>query len=73
VANTNCLTVADDKPKIMNHVVDVAFSVEGPWERFEDIPKDALIDGLTRRLQALKNEHFDIDAFGDCGNPYEVD
>lgn len=36
--------------KTYNHLVDVAFTVEGPWERYEDIPFDVLVEGLQRRV-----------------------
>lgn len=57
-----------------NHLVDVAFSVEGPWQNFEDIPLDELIAGLERRVNYLKANKYDAaEAFGDCDSAYEVD
>ena len=55
-----------------NFMIDVAFSVEGPWEKFEDIPIEAFIDGMERRWRELRNSN-EIDAFGDCGDAYDVE
>ena len=57
------------KKPIFNHMIDVAFTVEGPWESFDDIPREELIKGLERRIETLKND--DRDAFGYC-DTYEV-
>ena len=51
-------------------MIDVAFTVEGPWENFDDIPREELIKGLERRIETLKSEN-DPDAFGYCDS-YEV-
>jgi hypothetical protein len=48
-----------------NYMVDVAFTVEGDWENFEDIPFSELINGLQRRIDYLRKEG-DKDAFGFC-------
>jgi hypothetical protein len=56
---------------INNYLVDVAFSVEGPWQSYEDIPIDALIAGLESRLRELRGSE-EIDAFGFC-DVYEVE
>lgn len=62
------------KKQHYNHLVDVAFSVEGPWESFSDIPLDELIAGLERRVNFLKaNRSEAAEAFGDCESAYEVD
>lgn len=60
--------------KLWNHAVDVAFSVEGPWESFDDIPYQAKLDGLRRRLAVLEaNPDEGAEAFGDVGDAYKVD
>lgn len=50
-------------------MIDVAFTVEGPWKSFDDIPREELIKGLERRIETLKTD--DRDAFGHCDS-YEV-
>lgn len=62
--------MASMNKKIYNHLVDVAFTVEGPWERYEDIPFDAFIEGLQRRVDYLRNRQDEIEAFGDCFDKY---
>ena len=58
------------KQRTYNHLIDVAFTVEGPWKNFDDIPREELIKGLERRIETLKSEN-DPDAFGYC-DTYEV-
>jgi hypothetical protein len=48
-----------------NFLVDVAFSVEGPWEEFEDIPFKILLDGLEQRWRTIA-ETEDNEAFWGC-------
>jgi hypothetical protein len=61
------------KQKHYNHLVDVAFSVEGPWKNFDDIPLFDLIEALKRRAEYLsRNPHDAVEAFGNCGDCYEV-
>ena len=57
--------------KQYNHLVEVAFSVEGPWKNFEDIPLDAFVAALRKRVATISNER-NIEAFGDCNDSYEV-
>lgn len=58
--------------KKFNHMMDVAFTVEGPWENYEDIPVDVLIAGLEKRINYLKANKFEaVEAFGFCDS-YEV-
>ena len=52
-------------------MVDVAFTVEGPWEKFDQIPYDAFIAGLQKRLDYLKANPHELEAFGECDS-YEV-
>jgi hypothetical protein len=51
------------KPKIYNHMIDVAFTVVGPYKDFEDIPYEQLLTGMDRRLVAL-TDHKEPEAFG---------
>jgi heme oxygenase len=55
--------------KNYNHLVNVAFSVEGPWNKFEDIPLDALIAALERRVTTIVLD-CDINAFGEEGDQF---
>ena len=55
-----------------NYVVDVAFTVEGPWESEEDIPYEALIAGMEKRLNVLRKHEEGTDPFG-FGDSYEVE
>jgi len=47
--------------KKRNFVVDVAFTVEGPWANENDIPYEALIAGMERRLEQLR-KHEEVTA-----------
>ena len=59
--------------KLYNHLADIGLSVQGPWERFEDIPSATLLAALRRRIKELETHPDDVaDAFGDCGDSYEV-
>jgi hypothetical protein len=58
--------------KTYNHLVDIAFSVEGPWDNFNDIPLDALLNALKRRVATIEAER-NIEAFGDCNDVYRVE
>lgn len=58
--------------KDINWMIDVAFTVEGPYETFDDIPPRVLLDGMRRRLQTLEQElDTCADAFSPCDS-YEV-
>lgn len=57
--------------KIYNHLVDIAFSIETPIDKFENIPLDALILALHRRVNIITQER-EIDAFGDCHDRYQL-
>lgn len=60
-------------PPIRNFLCDVAFSVEGPWDSFEDIPPSELLAGMRRRLSSLENNWDDAaEAFGFCDS-YDVE
>ena len=53
--------------------MDVAFTVEGPWENYDQIPYNILVDNLQRRLDYLKSRGpEELDAFGHC-DTYEVE
>lgn len=59
--------------KIYNHMMDVAFTVEGPWESYDQIPYEVLVAGLEKRLNYLKSRGpEELDAFGHC-DTYEVE
>ena len=58
--------------KQYNHLVDIAFTVQGPWKNFEDIPFDAFVTALRQRVATISNER-DAEAFGDCSDSYEVE
>jgi hypothetical protein len=46
-----------------NHLIDVAFTIEGPYETIEDIPYEELLKAMKRRLDVLtKNK--EPEAFG---------
>jgi hypothetical protein len=58
--------------KTYNHMLDVAFTVEGPWENYEEIPYEVLVDSLQRRVDYLRRRGpEEFDAFGFC-DAYEV-
>lgn len=57
---------------VRNFVVDVAFTVEGCWDSCEDIPYDALIAGLEKRLEVLRRHEEGTEPFG-FGDNYLVD
>ena len=58
--------------KIYNHLVDIAFSIDTPIDKFENIPLDALILALQRRVAAIARSR-ERDAFGEVGDVYEWD
>lgn len=60
-----------------NHMLDVAFTVEGPWDEMEDIPVEHLLLGMQKRLTDLMESHLlkteDVtEAFGWCDS-YEIE
>ncbi len=60
-----------------NFMMDVAFTVEGPWESPEDITAEDLLCGMARRLSDLllsnANNTEDVtEAFGFCDS-HEVE
>ena len=57
--------------KYYNHLVDIAFSIETPIDKFENIPLDALILALQRRVNIIAKER-NKEAFGDCHDRYEL-
>ena len=58
--------------KTYNHMIDIAFCVEGEWENFEQIPHDVLINALEKRVDYLKHNPVEAaEAFGFCDS-YEV-
>jgi hypothetical protein len=54
-----------------NHLIDVAFTVEGPWEQLEDIPMEVLLAALQKRIDNIRQENT-IESFGLC-DTYEVE
>ena len=59
--------------KTYNHMMDVAFTVEGPYENYDQIPYEVLVAGLENRLNYLKSRGpEELDAFGHC-DTYEVE
>jgi hypothetical protein len=66
----NPSTVAE--PPVYNWMVDVAFTVEGPYQSFQEIPHGVLIAGMEARLKYLKKHRNECaGAFGECDS-YEV-
>jgi hypothetical protein len=60
-------------PKRYNHMFDVAFTVEGPWENWEDVPLQFKIGALQKRLDYLRNNPEDAaEAFG-YSDSYELE
>ena len=57
--------------KYYNHLVDIAFSIETPIDKFENIPFDALILALQRRVNIIAQER-NKEVFGDCHDRYEL-
>lgn len=60
-----------------NYMLDVAFTVEGPWEEMEDIPTEQILLGLQVRLTYLLKAYINktediIEAFGLC-DVYDVE
>ena len=47
-----------------NYVIDVAFTVEGPWKDMNDIPYNELVAGMARRLAGLIKHEEGSDPFG---------
>lgn len=65
------------KSQIKNYMLDVAFTVEGPWEDMSDIPAEQLLLGMQRRLTDLMGAHTNktediTEAFGFCDS-YDVE
>ena len=58
--------------KIYNHLVDIAFSIETPIDKFENIPLDALILALQRRVNIIARDR-DKEAFAEVGDRYEYE
>ena len=58
--------------KIYNHLVDIAFSIDTPIDKFENIPLDALILALQRRVNIIAKER-SIDSFAEVGDRYEYE
>lgn len=52
-------------------MLDVAFTLEGEWENWEDIPYSEIIKALKKRVSYLE-EHKEIEAFG-YSDTYEVE
>jgi hypothetical protein len=50
--------------KNYSRVIDVAFTLEGPWATFHDIPYNELVAGMARRLAALVKEEQGAEPFG---------
>ena len=51
--------------KTYNHMLDVAFTVTGPWENWMDVPKSNLLAALQKRVDYLKsNPQECIEAIG---------
>ena len=60
--------------KFYNHMVDVAFSIVSPHKEFEDIDSKDLVEALQMRATFLReNPQEAVEAFGDCGDAYEVE
>lgn len=57
--------------KYYNHLVDIAFSIETPIDKFELIPLDALILALQRRVNIIAQER-NKEAFAEVGEPVEL-
>lgn len=57
--------------KYYNHLVDITFSIDTPIDKFENIPLDALILALRRRVNIIAQER-NREAFGDCHDRYEL-
>lgn len=53
-----------------SYAVDVAFEVEGDYAEYTDIPYEALIEGMQRRLNSLKANPVP-EAF-DCFDEYTI-
>jgi len=61
------------KKKLINYMLDVAFTIETPISNWYDIPAIDLVDALQRRVDYLR-ENLDEagDAFGLCDS-YEIE
>lgn len=58
--------------KMYNHMLDVAFTVEGRWKDWRDIPVHVLVAALQQRVNYLKNNPTECaKAFG-YSDSYEV-
>lgn len=60
-----------NKQKIYNHLVDVAFTVEGPWEQLFDIPLEVLLAAMQKRIHTIRQDR-NIEGFDIC-DTYEVE
>lgn len=54
-----------------NFMIDVAFTVEGPYPDLEAIPYEVLVSHMAKRLASLIQDK-EPDAFGECDS-YEVE
>jgi hypothetical protein len=73
VSRGNWKRVYPPPPKRYNHMFDVAFTVEGPWENWEDVPLQFKIGALQKRLDYLRNNPEDAaEAFG-YSDSYELE
>jgi hypothetical protein len=51
----------------------IAYTVEGPWKKLEDIPYQAKLDAMQKRLDYLRENPEDgAEAFGFCDS-YKVE
>ena len=58
--------------KYYNHLVDIAFSIDTPIDKFENIPVEELILALKRRVNIIAQER-SIDSFAEVGDRYEYE
>jgi hypothetical protein len=49
-----------------NYSLDLSFEVEGPWKKYEDIPKEILRDAALKKVETILDDK-DGEAFSLCG------
>jgi hypothetical protein len=59
--------------KLVNYMLDIAFTIETPIQDFLDIPPAQLIEAMQRRVDYLRNNPHELaDAVGFCDS-YETE
>lgn len=61
------------KNKVVNYMLDLAFTIETPIQRLDDIPSIDLVNAIQRRVDYLRSHLDEVqDAVGLCSS-YETE